>query len=205
MSIEFLITCLVVVITPGTGMVYTLVCSLSRGAGGSFFGALGSTLSIVPHIAAAVFGLAALFHTSALAFQTVKYAGVAYLLYMAWRVLRDHSAVQVQARKGDTRSHGEVVFHGILASLLNPKLSVFFLAFLPQFVDVRAANPVAEMIGLGAVFMLMTFVVFLMVGLAAVSVRDEIISRPRIMTWLRRIFAGTFVALGARLAFAERS
>jgi threonine/homoserine/homoserine lactone efflux protein len=202
-SIEFLVTCLVVVITPGTGMVYTLVCSLSRGASGSFFGALGSTLSIVPHIAAAVFGLAALFHTSALAFQTVKYAGVAYLLYLAWRVLRDHSAMRIEEKR-DSRSHGEVVFHGILASLLNPKLSVFFLAFLPQFIDVHAASPVADMITLGAVFMLMTFVVFLAVGLAATTVRDEIAARPSVMTWMRRIFAGTFVALGARLAFAER-
>ena len=203
MSIEFLITCLVVVVTPGTGMVYTLACALSRGSSGSFFGALGSTLSIVPHIAAAVFGLAALFHTSAMAFQTVKYAGVAYLLYMAWRVLNDHAAIRVEEAH-DTRSHGEVVFHGILASLLNPKLSVFFLAFLPQFVDVHAANPIADMIGLGGVFMLMTFVVFLAVGLAAATVRDGIIARPGVMTWMRRIFAGTFVAFSVRLAFADR-
>lgn len=203
MSIEFLVTCLVVVITPGTGMIYTLACSLSRGSSGSFFGALGSTLSIVPHIAAAVFGLAALFHTSAMAFQTVKYAGVAYLLYMAWRVLNDHTAIRVE-EEHDARSHGEVVFHGILASLLNPKLSIFFLAFLPQFVDVQAASPIADMVGLGAVFMLMTFVVFLAVGLAAATVRDEVIARPGVMTWLRRVFAGTFVAFSARLAFSDR-
>ncbi len=184
-------------------MIYTLVCSLSRGWSGSFFGALGSTLSIVPHIAAAVFGLAAVLHASAMAFQLVKYAGVAYLLFMAWKVLKDHSAIVVEG-KTDNRRNLEVIFHGILASLLNPKLSIFFLAFLPQFVDVNAVNPISQMIGLGTVFMGMTFVVFVLVGSAAVLVRDEIISRPPIMTWLARLFAGSFVALGAKLAFAER-
>ena len=203
MSIEFLITSLVVVVTPGTGMIYTLVCALSRGLSGSVFGALGSTLSIVPHIAAAVFGLAAVLHASALAFQLVKYAGVAYLLFLAWKVLTDRTAVDVKGRR-DTRSHLQVVGHGILASLLNPKLSVFFLAFLPQFVDVGGADPVAQMIGLGAVFMAMTFVVFVAVGAAAVTVRETIVSRPAAMAWMRRIFAGTFVALSARLALTER-
>ncbi len=203
MSIDFLLISLIVVITPGTGMIYTLVCSLSRGWSGSFFGALGSTLSIVPHIAAAVFGLAAVLHASATAFQLVKYAGVAYLLFMAWKVLKENMNIKVQGRV-DTRSHLKVVVHGILASLLNPKLSIFFLAFLPQFLDVDAVNPVSQMIGLGAVFMGMTFLVFIMVGSAAVIVRDEIISRPRIMTWLARVFAASFVGLGAKLAVTER-
>ena len=203
MGIEFLITSLVVVVTPGTGMIYTLACALSRGWSGSVFGALGSTLSIVPHIAAAVFGLAAVLHASALAFQVVKYAGVAYLLFLAWKVLTERTAVDVKGRR-DTRSHLQVVGHGILASLLNPKLSVFFLAFLPQFVDVDGADPVTQMIGLGAVFMAMTFVVFVAIGAAAVTVRETIVSRPAVMTWVRRLFAGTFVALGARLALTER-
>lgn len=203
MSIEFLLICLVVVITPGTGMIYTLVCSLSRGWSGSFFGALGSTLSIIPHITAAVLGLAAVLHASAVAFQMVKYAGVAYLLFMAWKVLRDNSSISVES-KADDRGNLKVVFHGILASLLNPKLSIFFLAFLPQFIDVDAVNPLSQMIGLGAVFMGMTFLVFVAVGSAAALVRDEIISRPRIMTWLGRAFAASFVALGAKLALAER-
>ena len=203
MGIEFLITSLVVVVTPGTGMIYTLVCALSRGWSGSVFGALGSTLSIVPHIAAAVFGLAAVLHASALAFQVVKYAGVAYLLFLAWKVLTERTAVDVKGRR-DTRSHLQVVGQGILASLLNPKLSVFFLAFLPQFVDVGGTDPVTQMIGLGAVFMAMTFVVFVAVGAAAVTVRETIVSRPAVMTWVRRLFAGTFVALGARLALTER-
>ena len=203
MSIDFLLISLIVVITPGTGMIYTLVCSLSRGWSGTFFGALGSTLSIVPHIGAAVFGLAAVLHASATAFQMVKYAGVAYLLFMAWKVLNDNLALKVE-KQTDNRSHLKVVGHGILASVLNPKLSIFFLAFLPQFVEVGGLNPVSQMVGLGAVFMIMTFLVFVAVGSAAVMVRDEVISRPKIMTWLARVFAGSFVALGAKLALTER-
>jgi len=203
MTIEFLITSFLVVIIPGTGMIYTLACSLSRGWSGSLFGALGSTLSIVPHILAAVFGLAAVLHASAVAFQMVKFAGVAYLLYMAWGIIRDNSTFNIQEGKDD-RSNGKVVFHGILASLLNPKLSVFFLAFLPQFIATNSPNPISQMFGLGFVFMMMTFVVFLAVGFAAVTVRDKIISRPTVLRWLKRTFAASFVMLAAKLSLTER-
>ena len=189
MTIEFLITSLLVVIIPGTGMIYTLACSLSRGWTGSFFGALGSTLSIIPHILAAVFGLAAILHTSAVAFQLVKFAGVAYLLYMAWGIVRDNSTLNIKGAK-DNRSNFLVMFHGILASLLNPKLSVFFMAFLPQFISAQSLNPVSQMFALGFVFMSMTFAVFFVVGLAAVTVRDKIISRPNILRWLKTHFCG---------------
>ena len=184
-------------------MIYTLACSLSRGWSGSLFGALGSTLSIVPHILAAVFGLAAVLHASAVAFQMVKFAGVAYLLYMAWGIIRDNSAFNIQGSK-DSRSNGKVILHGILASVLNPKLSVFFLAFLPQFIDTTSPNPVLQMFGLGFVFMAMTFFVFLAVGLAAVTVRDKIISRPVVLRWLKRTFAASFIMLAAKLSFTDR-
>ncbi len=203
MTIEFLITSFLVVIIPGTGMIYTLACSLSRGWSGSLFGALGSTLSIVPHILAAVFGLAAVLHASAVAFQMVKFAGVAYLLYMAWGIIRDNSTFNIQEGK-DNRSNMKVVFHGILASVLNPKLSVFFLAFLPQFIATNSPNPISQMFGLGFVFMVMTFVVFLSVGFAAVTVRDKIISRPKVLRWLKRTFAASFIMLAAKLSLTER-
>ncbi len=184
-------------------MIYTLACSLSRGWKGGFFGALGSTLSIVPHILAAVFGLAAILHASAVAFQVVKFAGVAYLLYMAWGIIRDSSTFTIQGEK-DNRSNGKIVFHGILASVLNPKLSVFFLAFLPQFISASAPNPISQMFGLGFVFMAMTFIVFLAVGFAAATVRDKVISRPNVVRWLKRSFALSFVMLAAKLGTTDR-
>jgi threonine/homoserine/homoserine lactone efflux protein len=165
--------------------------------------AFGCTLGIVPHMAAAILGLAALLHTSALAFQVFKYLGVAYLLYMAWSALREHGALRVQAEVG-ARSAMQVTVTAILINILNPKLSIFFLAFLPQFVSTDEPHPLSRMLVLSAVFMLLTFVVFVGYGLFAAAIRNHVISRPRVLTWMRRTFAAAFVALGARLALAER-
>ena len=203
MSVEFLITSFIVVVSPGTGVLYTLAAGLSRGARASVVAAFGCTIGIIPHMAAAIMGLAALLHTSALAFQVFKYLGVAYLLYMAWSTLRERGALRVEKEVG-ARSAVQVTVTGILINILNPKLSIFFLAFLPQFVAVDEPHPLARMLELSAAFMAMTFVVFAVYGLFAASIRDHVISRPRVLTWMRRSFAGAFAALGAKLAFADR-
>ena len=203
MSIDFLITSLIIVASPGTGVLYTLAAGLSRGSKASVVAAIGCTLGIVPHMAAAIMGLAALLHTSALAFQTLKYLGVAYLLYMAWNALKEKGALRVD-QEVDAKSATQVIISAILINILNPKLSIFFFAFLPQFVSANEAHPLARMLELSGIFMLMTLVVFVIYGLFAASVRTQIISRPRVLTWMRRSFAAAFAALGAKLAFAER-
>ena len=203
MGIEFLITSFIIVISPGTGVVYTLATGLSRGARASVAAAFGCTIGIIPHMAAAIGGLAAILHTSALAFHTFKYAGVAYLLYMAWNALREKGSLNVEREAGE-KSLMQVTITAILINILNPKLSIFFLAFLPQFVSVTESHPLWRMLTLSGVFMLMTFIVFVAYGLFAASVRDHVISRPRILTWMRRSFAGAFVALGVKLALADR-
>jgi threonine/homoserine/homoserine lactone efflux protein len=203
MSIEFLLTSLIVIVSPGTGVLYTLAAGLSRGSRASVVAAFGCTLGIVPHMAAAIMGLAALLHTSALAFQMLKYLGVAYLLYMAWTALQERGALRVEGTVG-ARSALQVTVEAILINILNPKLSIFFLAFLPQFVSADEPHPLSLMLMLSAVFMLLTFIVFVGYGLFAASIRSHIISRPRVLTWLRRTFAAAFVALGAKLALAER-
>jgi threonine/homoserine/homoserine lactone efflux protein len=203
MTLSFLVTSLIVVASPGTGVLYTLAVALTLGARPSIAAAFGCTLGIVPHMAAAIMGLAALLHTSALAFQTLKYLGVAYLLFMAWQALRERGALRVD-KEVDARSAIQVIVHAILINILNPKLSIFFFAFLPQFVSADEAHPLPRMLELSGVFMLMTFVVFAVYGLFAAAVRDQIISRPRILTWMRRTFAAAFAALGAKLALAER-
>jgi len=203
-SIDFLLTSLIVIVSPGTGVIFTLAAGLSRGARASVIAAFGCTLGIIPHMAAAILGLAALLHTSAVAFQTLKYLGVAYLLYMAWDALRAQGALKVEANASDTRSAGRVIVAAILINILNPKLSIFFLAFLPQFVSAGEAQPLARMLELSAVFMALTFAVFVGYGLCAAAVRDQVISRPRVLAWMRRTFAAAFAALGAKLALAER-
>jgi threonine/homoserine/homoserine lactone efflux protein len=203
MSIDFLITSLIVVISPGIGVLFTLAAGLSRGWRASVIAAFGCTLGIVPHMLAAVMGLAALMHTSALAFQILKYLGVAYLLYMAWSTLNEQGALKVETELG-ARSATQVITSAILVNLLNPKLSIFFLAFLPQFVHAHEPQPLAHMLGLSAIFMLLTFVVFVGYGVFAASVRKHVTARPRVLTWMRHTFAGGFAALGAKLALAER-
>ena len=176
---------------------------LSRGSRASVIAAFGCTLGIIPHMAAAIMGLAAVLHTSALAFQTLKYLGVAYLLYMAWNALQETGALRID-RKVDSRSALQVIVSAVLINILNPKLSIFFFAFLPQFVSATEQDPLSRMLALSAIFMLLTFVVFVGYGLCAASIRDRVISRPRVLRWMRRVFAGAFVALGAKLALAER-
>jgi threonine/homoserine/homoserine lactone efflux protein len=209
MSLEFWITSLVVIVSPGTGVLYTLAAGLSRGARASVVAAFGCTLGIVPHMAAAILGLAAILHTSALAFQTFKWLGVAYLLYMAWNALRERGALRVNAaapldKPLDARSAVAVTIEAILINILNPKLSIFFFAFLPQFVSSDEAHPLSHMVLLSAVFMALTFAVFTCYGLFAAMVREHVISRPRVLTWMRRTFAAAFAALGAKLALSER-
>ena len=203
MSIEFLVTSLILIVTPGTGVLYTLAAGLSRGMSAGVVAAFGCTLGIIPHMAAAILGLAALLHTSALAFQTLKYLGVAYLLYMAWNTLREQGALTAEADVAP-KSTRQVIGSAILINILNPKLSMFFLAFLPQFVSADDPDTLSRMIGLSAVFMLLTFIVFAGYGLFAAALRRHVISRPQVLTWMRRVFAGAFVALGAKLALADR-
>ncbi|MER2605236.1 MAG: LysE family translocator [Siculibacillus sp.] len=201
-SPEFLLTTLIIVASPGTGVIYTLAAALGRGSRASVVAAFGCTLGIVPHLLAAMVGLAALLHTSAVAFAIVKWAGVAYLLWMAWKTVQEGGLLDVavdEARRSDLA----IIVDGIVVNLLNPKLSIFFVAFLPQFMNADDAMPLVTMSALGGVFMLVTFVVFAIYGLFAARVRDRVLRAPRVLTWMRRTFAAAFVALGARLAASE--
>jgi len=203
MQLEFLITSLIVVASPGTGALVTVAAGVSRGARAAIVAALGCTLGILPHMLAAITGLAALMHASAIAFEVLRYAGVAYLLYMAWMSMQARGPLNLESG-ARTPSDREVIRHAVLVNLLNPKLSIFFFAFLPQFVGYDELRPTLVMVQLSAIFMAMTFVVFAIYGLFAAAMRDHVISRPRVMAWMRRAFAAAFVALGARLAFSER-
>jgi threonine/homoserine/homoserine lactone efflux protein len=203
MTVEFLITTLVIVASPGTGVLYTLAAGLTRGAGASVLAAFACTLGILPHMAAAITGLAAVLHTSALAFEVLKYLGVAYLLYMAWATLRDKDALSVDAASSPLPAQ-KVLLEGVLVNILNPKLSIFFFAFLPQFVPATTPDALPLMLELSGVFMLATFVIFSIYGVFAAAVRQHVISRPRVITWMRRSFAAAFVGLGIKLALTER-
>ena len=201
MSVAFLLTTLVVVATPGAGALFTIGAGLGRGRRASLVAAVGCTIGIVPHLVAAATGLAALMHASALAFQGLKYAGVAYLLFLAWTTLRDKGALGVDA--AEPSSAWRTIRQAVLLNLLNPKLTIFFVAFLPQFVHPDEPNAVWHLIGLSAVFMLVTLVVFAGYGVCAAARGTRVLERPHVLSWLRRSFAGSCVLLAGRLAVTE--
>ncbi len=214
LSFEFLVTAMVVVLVPGTGVIYTLSTGVFRGAAASVAAAFGCTLGIIPHLLASLFGLAALLHASAVAFQTVKVLGIAYLLYLAWGLWRETGSLSVgdpnngqrraPAGASVVRGMSAIVVRGALINILNPKLSVFFLAFLPQFVPAAAPDALTRMGVLSAVFMLMTFVVFVGYGLMADAVRTRVLASARLTRWAHRGFAAAFAAFAAKLALTER-
>jgi threonine/homoserine/homoserine lactone efflux protein len=204
-SFEFLLTSLVVVLVPGTGVIYTVSTGLLLGRRASVFASLGCTLGILPHLAATILGLAALLHTSALAFQLLKYAGALYLLYMAVMTWRDRSAFAVNEDTGGVGiSNARHVLRAFMLNILNPKLTIFFLAYLPQFVDPTLGQPLLQLLTLSAVFMAMTFGVFVVYGLAAHGFRRHVMGSLRLQNYLRVSFSAAFAALGARLALSER-
>lgn len=203
LSLEFLLTSFIVVLIPGTGVIYTVSTGLAQGRKASVFAALGCTAGILPHLLATVLGLAAVMHTSAIAFQALKYAGVAYLLYVAYATWRDKSSFALDATPSANTAAGLVV-KAFLLNILNPKLTIFFLAFLPQFVRPGTTEPLVQLLLLSGVFMVMTLVVFVAYGFLAHAFRKAVIESPRVQSWLRRGFAATFVGLGASLALSEK-
>lgn len=203
MSLTFLITAFVIVATPGTGAIFTIAAGLGRGPRAAVVAAFACTLGTLPHLAAALTGLAAVLHASGVAFAVLKYLGVAYLLYMAWSTWthRREPLTGADERSGSLRG---VITSGITLNLLNPKLTLFFFAFLPQFVPASTPHATARMLLLSLVFIALTFVVFAAYGVCAGLLRERVLSRPRLVERIQGFFAAAFAALGLRLAFETR-
>src|SRR5882672_6458333 len=202
-TVQFLITSLIVVLIPGTGVVFTVSTGLIHGRRASIFAALGCTAGIVPHLLATVLGLAAVLHASAVAFQALKFAGVLYLLYLAYATWKDKTAFVVEKVTSASTAR-TLVIKAFLLNILNPKLTIFFLAFMPQFVEPHAESPLAQLLTLSGIFMVITFAVFVIYGFLAHAFRRAVIESPRVQSWLRRGFAAVFAGLGANLALSDR-
>jgi threonine/homoserine/homoserine lactone efflux protein len=202
-TFEFLLTSLIVVLIPGTGVVFTVSTGIMQGRRASLFAALGCTAGILPHLLATVLGLAAILHASALAFQTLKYAGVAYLFYLAYATWKDKTAFAID-ETAPASSAVRLMVKAFLLNILNPKLTIFFLAFLPQFVQPNATSPLAQLLMLSGIFMAMTFAVFVVYGFLAHGFRQAVIESPRVQSWLRKSFAAAFAGLGMNLALSEK-
>jgi threonine/homoserine/homoserine lactone efflux protein len=199
MSTEFLLTSLIVVIIPGTGTIYTVSTGLLYGWRSSIAAAIGCTLGIVPHLLISLFGLSFVVRSSPILFEILKYAGVLYLLYLAWMMWFDNSSLEFDSASSGL-SPAQIVIKAILLNLLNPKLTVFFLAFLPLFISSKTGSPIAELLALSLVFMAITLIVFVLYGVLASGFRRHVMRSPAVMLWLRRAFAVTFIALSISLA-----
>lgn len=204
-NIDFLLTSLVVVLLPGTGVIYTVSTGIFMGWRASIAAASGCTAGIIPHLTASILGLSAILHMSALAFQCIKYTGAAYLLYLAWAMWRETGSISFDSPQSNHKDNmAQIAVRGFLINILNPKLSIFFLAFLPLFVSPQSSSPTIQLLGLSIVFMVMTFVVFVIYGISANGVRRYFIHSPKAILWLQRSFAATFAALGAKLALTKQ-
>jgi threonine/homoserine/homoserine lactone efflux protein len=204
-SAEFLLTSLVVAVVPGTGVVYTVSSSIGGGWRRGLFAAIGCTFGIVPHVLAAMLGLSGIMQAGAVAFEAVRWAGVAYLVFMGVSMLRGGGALQLdRERRASIDPMGMVVRRGILLNLLNPKLTVFFFAFLPQFLDTPPGLLDPRLAGLGGVFMLMTLAVFVLYAWASAAVRDRVLAAPVVLRWVRRSLGALVVGFAARLAVTDR-
>lgn len=200
---EFILTSLLIIAAPGTGALYTIANGIDGGARRSLFAALGCTLGVIPHMMAAMSGVAVLLHTSIVIFQILKYLGVAYLFYMAWSIFRDRNMLAAHQQKSERKSNLQIIISAIFINLLNPKLSIFFLSFLPQFIRAEDAGSLGYLLQLSLIFMVLTFVVFACYGVFAAFFRRHVIANTRVQNWLRRGFAVAFAGLAIQLAFVR--
>ena len=200
---EFVLTSLVVILVPGTGVIYTITTGITQNRGASLAAAFGCTLGILPHILACILGLSAILHMSAQIFSAIKLAGAAYLFYLAWNMWREAGTLQFDQKNSETSTR-QIILKAIAINLLNPKLTIFFFSFLPQFISKDAASATGEMVLMSAVFMILTFLVFVLYGLLASSVRTYLMRSSRAVKRVQQAFALAIAGFAVKLALSEK-
>ena len=201
---EFLLASLIVVLIPGTGVVYTITTGLTLKWRASLAAAIGCTLGIVPHILASLWGLSALLNMSAQVFSVLKLAGAAYLLYLAWNMWREAGRLELNKKSAET-SAAKIITKAIAINLLNPKLTIFFFAFLPLFVSRNSSSPTTEMIILSIVFMSITLIVFALYGILASSISTYLTnSSSKAVKRIQQTFAIILAGFAVKLAVGEK-
>jgi len=202
-SLAFFAASALLAVAPGPDNLFVLAQSAMSGRKAGLLVVLGLSTGLLFHTAAVALGLAALFATSVVAFTLVKWAGAAYLCWLAWQAFRAPAGDR-GGQGAPQRSSGQLYRRGIVMNLTNPKVSIFFLAFLPQFVDPARGGVGLQVAWLGFLFIVSTLLVFGAIALFAGSAGDLLRRSPRAQKALNWIAGGVFVALAARLATAER-
>lgn len=199
----FVVTSIAVILMPGPAMLFVISNGLTRGPKASVSAAFGTTTGVFFHMFCAAFGLAVILKTSAMAFAIVKFAGAAYLVYLAAKTILGKEAL-VDPLGQSPKSGNSIFWQGIFINILNPKLSIFFLAFLPQFIDPKLTSTTSQTLILGTIFIVMTSILFICYGLFASLLRRKVLNSPRILKTLKWCFASVFMALGVKLALSEK-
>ena len=188
---------------PGPAMLFVISNGLTKGPKASIAAAFGTTTGVSFHLICAALGLAVILKTSAIAFAVVKFAGAAYLIYLAIKTLLKKEQI-VNDNNAIEKSGNSIFWRGIFINILNPKLPIFFLAFLPQFIDPNLLSATSQTLLLGSIFMAMTIIIFIGYGLCASTLRQKVLNSPKILKAIKWCFASVFMALGLRLALSEK-
>ncbi len=189
-------------LAPGPDNIFIMTQGVTRGRKPAMITALGMCSGISVHTTAAAFGISAVFYSSVIAFNVVKYAGAAYLLFLAYKTLKDRTTIKLSL--ADDRPAPALFKRGFIMNVLNPKVAMFFLAFLPQFVTPSTGYFPLRMLLLGFIFMVQAVIIFCLIGYFSGTIGSVILARPKIAKYFDWLTAGVFASLGVKLALAER-
>lgn len=201
--IAFVFAAMLLTLMPGPDILFVLAQSMTQGKKAGVMTALGLCTGITVHTLAAALGISAIFYHSTTAFQIVKYAGAIYLLYLAWQAFKERKE-GIGEQASVTLNYSALYKKGILMNILNPKVSLFFLAFLPQFVTPSAGQVPLQMIILGILFMLQAIVVFTVISFLAGMIANKLLKNPKVATYINWSKIVLFTGLGLRLALTEK-
>jgi len=200
----YIVASLALILTPGQDMIYVIGRSLAQGRVAGLCSAIGVIIGILVHTALAAIGVGAILHASETLFTVLKLAGAAYLVYLGVRMVLAREVAIDTGEAGGRGSRMRLVLQGVLSNVTNPKIVLFFFAFLPQFVDPAGASPTRDLVFLGVLYAVMALPVKIGVGLAAGSLSERVLRRPGALTWMNRVSGAVLVGLGLRIAAAER-
>ncbi len=202
--IMFVLASFLLCLAPGPDNIYVLTQGITKGKKAAIITTLGLVTGLIVHTSAAAFGISVIFQTSQVAFDIVKYLGAIYLLYIAYKIFKHRNEPLDLDVKSSKQQMKSLYFKGFIMNVLNPKVSIFFLAFLPQFVDTNVPNVSMQVILLGFIFMVITIVVFSTIGILGNLLSSRLMQNPNIIKYMNILTSFILVSLGLKLALTQR-
>ena len=201
--LAFIGASVILTLMPGPDIIFVITLSITQGKKSGILTALGLVTGLIVHTTAAALGLSIILYESALAFQIVKYLGAAYLIYLGIIAIRERNKNALQINRNAKYENKKLYRRGILMNILNPKVSLFFLAFLPQFVSADSSNVSLEMMFLGIIFMVQAIIVFTIVSILAHKLSEKIVKNPKVVKVINWVKASVFLIIGIQIAISD--